>query len=200
MTDEQVKYLLDTIKGLPPYPFVMLGLFAGLRREEILALQWDCIFLDKKTPYISVQKAWRTEKNRPVISEVLKTPAARRDIPIPKCLVECLKEVKENTISNFVIADSKGEPLTYSQFQRVWQYIRVRSVKERTRYKYVNSESIKIRVKPKPGASPANNPNIVYSIDFDVTPHLLRHTYITNLIYASVDPKTVQYLAGHEEQ
>ena len=31
-----------------------------------------------------------------------------------------------------------------------------------------------------------------------VTPHLLRHTYITNLLYAGVDPKTVQYLAGHE--
>ena len=26
----------------------------------------------------------------------------------------------------------------------------------------------------------------------------LRHTYITNLIYEGVDPKTVQYLAGHE--
>lgn len=36
------------------------------------------------------------------------------------------------------------------------------------------------------------------SLDFEVTPHLLRHTYITNLIHASVDPKTVQYLAGHE--
>ena len=33
-------------------------------------------------------------------------------------------------------------------------------------------------------------------------PHELVHfggnTYITNLIHASVDPKTVQYLAGHE--
>jgi len=38
----------------------------------------------------------------------------------------------------------------------------------------------------------------VYSLDFQVTPHQLRHTYITNLIYASVDPKIVQYLAGHE--
>ena len=38
----------------------------------------------------------------------------------------------------------------------------------------------------------------VYAIDFDVTPHQLRHTYITNLLYAGVDPKTVQYLAGHE--
>jgi len=31
-----------------------------------------------------------------------------------------------------------------------------------------------------------------------VTAHQLRHTYITNLIHAGVDPKTVQYLAGHE--
>ena len=30
------------------------------------------------------------------------------------------------------------------------------------------------------------------------TPHQLWHTYITNLLYAGVDPKTVQYLAGHE--
>lgn len=36
------------------------------------------------------------------------------------------------------------------------------------------------------------------TMDFEVTPHQLRHTYITNLLYAGVDPKTVQYLAGHE--
>ena len=41
-------------------------------------------------------------------------------------------------------------------------------------------------------------PKLVYTMDFKVTPHMLRHTYITNLIYKGVDPKTVQYLAGHE--
>ena len=40
--------------------------------------------------------------------------------------------------------------------------------------------------------------HFAYTLNFDVTPHLLRHTYITNLLYAGVDPKTVQYLAGHE--
>lgn len=39
---------------------------------------------------------------------------------------------------------------------------------------------------------------IDHTMDFEVTPHQLRHTYITNLLYAGVDPKTVQYLAGHE--
>lgn len=53
-------------------------------------------------------------------------------------------------------------------------------------------------VKPKLGEHQPNNPKLVYTMDFQMTPHQLRHTYITNLIYASVDPKTVQYLAGHE--
>ena len=35
-------------------------------------------------------------------------------------------------------------------------------------------------------------------MDFQVKTHQLRRTYITNLIHANVDPKTVQYLAGHE--
>lgn len=198
LTDEQVKILLNTVRDLPPYTFVMIGLFAGLRREEILALQWDCVFLDVPTPYISVQRAWRTDHNRPVISNVLKTPAARRDVPIPKCLADRLGEVKKNSISKYVIADSNGEPLAASQFDRLWKYIKVRTAKDRTYYKYVNGQSIKYTVSAELGASSRNNHNIVYSLDFDVTPHQLRHTYITNLIAASVDPKTVQYLAGHE--
>lgn len=198
LTDQQMAVLLATVKGLPPYLFIMIGLYSGLRREEALGLQWDCVFLDAPTPYISVRRAWRSEHNRPVISTVLKTPAAKRDIPIPKCLTDCLRETKEKSISEYVIADSKGEPLSYSQFQRVWQYVVVRSTKERTYYKYVNGQSIRYTVKPTLGMKQKNNPKIEYTIDFDVTPHLLRHTYITNLLYAGVDPKTVQYLAGHE--
>lgn len=56
-----------------------------------------------------------------------------------------------------------------------------------------------ITVKPQLGKAAAHNSKVVYSLDFRVTPHQLRHTYITNLIHASVDPKTVQYLAGHEK-
>ena len=198
LTDQQVAVLLDTVKGLPPYLFVMLGLYSGLRREEILALQWDCVFLDEPTPYLSVRRAWRTEHNRPVVSTVLKSKAAKRDIPIPKCLVDCLREAKGNSHSDYVIADSNGEPLAASQFQRVWQYVVVRSTKPRNYYKYVNGQSIKYTVTPTLGMTQKNQPKIRYTLDFDVTPHQLRHTYITNLLYAGVDPKTVQYLAGHE--
>lgn len=198
LSDQQVSTLLETIKGLPPYPFVMIGLYAGLRREEILALQWDCVFLDEAVPYIAVRRAWRTVKNRPEISTTLKTPAARRDIPIPELLVNCLREEKAKSVSNFVIADSKGQPLAESQFKRVWQYIHTRSVKARIQYRYINGEPIHSTYAPKAGQRCKTKKSIVYTLDFDVTPHQLRHTYITNLIYSGVDPKTVQYLAGHE--
>lgn len=198
LTDEQVEKLLEAIKGLPPYVFVMLGLYAGLRREEILALKWDCVFLDEEAPYLTVKRAWHVEHNRPVILDELKTKSAYRNIPIPKRLFECLKEEKERSKSDFVVANRDGGPLSYTQFQRVWTYIKTRSNKERTIVKYVNGQRIKKRYKPELGTVAPHNGKVVYSLDFYVTPHQLRHTYITNLIYANVDPKTVQYLAGHK--
>lgn len=198
LTDEQVQILLDSIRGLPPYVFVMIGLYAGLRREEILALQWDCVFLDAEVPYLTVKRAWHTEHNRPVILDELKTKAARRDIPLPDCLTECLREHKATSKSDFVIANSEGGPLSYTQFKRVWQYIVTRSTKERTYVRYVNGQRIKKTVTPVLGEKAVHNNTVVYTMDFQVTPHQLRHTYITNLIYAMVDPKTVQYLAGHQ--
>ena len=50
----------------------MLGLYAGLRREEILALKWDSVYLDVGCPYLTVRRAWHTENNRPVILDELK--------------------------------------------------------------------------------------------------------------------------------
>ena len=198
LSDKQVEKLLAAIKGLPPYVFVMLGLYAGLRREEILGLKWDCVFLDREAPYLSVRRAWHSEHNRPVITTELKTKAARRDIPIPDRLLECLKEAKQQSTSEYVVANSEGGPLSYTQFKRVWQYIVTRSTKERTYVRYINGQKIVHTVTPVLGQKAGHNRRVVYSLDFKVTPHQLRHTYITNLIYASVDPKTVQYLAGHE--
>lgn len=200
LTDEQVGILLDAIRDLPPYPFVMIGLYAGLRREETLALKWDSIDLDSKTPTIKVCRAWHTVHNRPVISEQLKTRAARRVIPIPPQLVECLKSVKAKSTSDYVFASNiDGGPLSYTQFARLWKYVTVRSTKPRTYTRYLeNGEKVKHTVTPVLGEAAAHNSRVIYSMDFQVKTHQLRRTYITNLIYANVDPKTVQYLAGHE--
>lgn len=78
------------------------------------------------------------------------------------------------------------------------QFFSLDTDKERSYYRYEDGKRVKHTVTPVLGEKAAHNGKVVYSLDFEVTPHQLRHTYITNLIHASVDPKTVQYLAGHE--
>lgn len=197
LTDEQVERLLTAIEGLPPYVFVMLGLYAGLRREEILALQWDCVHLDGEAPYLAVKRAWHTEHNRPVILTELKSRAAERDIPLPERLAVCLRQAKAASTSAYVVGNREGGPLSYSQFKGLWRYIVTRTAKPRMARKLVDGKYVKYTLDPQLGEKARHNGHCVYSLDFEVTPHTLRRTYITNLIHASVDPKVVQYLAGH---
>ena len=62
---EQTAILLDSMRELPPYVFVMIGLYARLRREEILGLQWDCDLpgcygRKRRSDWnISVRRAWQ---------------------------------------------------------------------------------------------------------------------------------------------
>ena len=80
----------------------------------------------------------------------------------------------------------------------MWQYIVTRTAKERAYYRYEDGKRVKHTVIPVLREKAAHNGKVTYSLDFEVIPHQLRHTHITNLLYAGVDSKTVQYLAGHE--
>lgn len=197
LTDEQVERLLAAVEGLQTHTFIMLGVYAGLRREEILALQWDSVYLDEEAPYLTVRRAWHSENNRAVILDELKTSSSRRNIPLPDQLTYCLRKVKENSKSDYVIANRDGNPLSYTQFKRLWTFVETRTAGMKSYYRYENGMRVRHTFEAKLGEKAAHNGRVIYSLDFKVTPHQLRHTYITNLIHANVDPKTVQYLAGH---
>mgnify|MGYP004663485563 FL=1 len=95
--------------------------------------------------------------------------------------------------------ESKGHaPFTKMQYRRLWNLVEKRQAKDRVYYRYVNGIKTAFKVEAKLGEK-AKRGNFIYSIDFPVTPHLLRHTYISNLLLGGVDIKTVQYLAGHEK-
>lgn len=198
LSDEQAERLLDAVRDTPAYVFVMIGLYAGLRREEILALRWENVHLDNESPYIAVCEAWHTEHNQPVISEELKTRAARRNVPIPRSLEKCLREHRVGNKSKYVISNSKKGPLTYTEFRSLWKHIVTRTAGVKSYYRYADGKKTLHKFNAQMGTRSRNGATVCYTLDFHVTPHMLRHTYITNLISSGVDPKTVQYLAGHE--
>ena len=193
LTREQQQRLVAAVKGTKAYPFVLLCLYAGLRREEALGLQWDCVKIDGDAPHIIVKRAVKWDgKNSAIVSEKLKSGAASRNVPVPALLVECLAEERSRTKGSFVIANSEGEAMSAASFRRLWDVIRVRSC--RTVKQTVNGKEVVTELKL---GDKIRNHEIYISLDFHVTPHQLRHTYITELILAGTPIKTVQYLAGH---
>ena len=111
LTDDQSKILLDAIKETRAHLFCMIALYTGMRLEEILGLMWDCVYLDE-TPRVDVRRAVRFSGNRPVVSTTLKSNAAKRSIPIPPQLVECLKQQKDAAKTSFVMESNGKAPLT----------------------------------------------------------------------------------------
>lgn len=194
LTRQQMQTLEDAVAGTRVYPFVMIGLYAGLRREEILGLQWDCVHLDGAAPYISVRRALRWVHNRPEITTKLKTPAARRDIPIPPALVGCLADLKQTAAGNCVICDAAGAPWSMTAYRNAWRYITRRQTGTAKRTEH--GETV---LREKKLGETVRNSKVQITIDFDVTPHILRHTYITNMILSGANVKVVQYLAGHSK-
>lgn len=183
--------LLSALAGTSIYLFVFLILHTGLRREEALGLQWDCVFLDVEHPYITVRRALRWENNRAILSDELKSAAAARKIPIDPDLVAILRDEKEKDAGPFVFGGTRA--WTGTGFRRRWDAIEARSVGTKT---IVDADGNEKTIEKKLGDKVQNH-KVYVSIDFAVTPHQLRHTYITRLIQSGANIKVVQYLAGH---
>ncbi len=181
LTPDQAAALLAAVKGTQTETFCRLCLHAGLRREEALALRWDCVHLDGPAPFLEVRRALRWPTNAaPEISDRLKSKAARRDIPLPASLAAHLRAVRAATGSLFVIHNREGGQVSYSSWRSLWRVVEARTAGERGKV------GDKVR-----------NHAVVISLDFPVHPHQLRHTYCTRLILGGVDVKRVQYLMGH---
>ena len=178
-----------------------------MRPEETLGLQWDCVDLGG-VPSITVRRACRwIGNNQPEISDDLKSDAAARTMPIPPQLADALRAARAATglpesalRSRTVIASANGRPWTQAAFKSAWQAVKSRSTGtvKRKRKDPITGEMVFHEDVKRLGDKVRNHKSIV-TIDFDVTPYTLRHTYITRLILGRVSLKRVQYLAVHAD-
>lgn len=198
LSPEQVQTLLDAVADTPAETFVRLALYAGLRREEALGLQWDSVDLDSPVPSLTVERTVTFAGNRPVLDDDLKSTAAYRTIPIPKQLSEHLQKIKIACEgSGFVLTGSKSLP-TNSYWKNLWRYVTARQAGEASYRKTTGGKVEKVMFQRELGAK-SRGGDFYYSIDFHVTPHQLRHTYCTTLILSGANIKRVQYLMGHAD-
>ena len=210
LTPAQTETLLAAVEGQRIRLFCLLGLYAGLRREEICGLRWDCVTLTGPAPHIDVRRACRWPGGvGPVVEDLLKSDASWRSVPIPKILADELRKEKkslgkltgEALGARFVVGYADGTPWTLKSLQNAWGVIEARSAGTVTRKRRDpdTGEMVAVEVEKRLGDEIPNHPAVVVSIDFSVTPHILRHTYITRLVLGGVDLKRVQYLAGHAD-
>lgn len=193
LTREQCAQLEEAVRGTRVYIFVMLGLYAGLRKEEILALQWSDVDLDADPPRLTVNNALQLSGGRATLCHTLKSESAHRTIPLPENLAAALRQEKAVSTCPFVIHGKNGTHVTWQGARNLTQIIDRRApVTEAELRRRAERE----KELGRPINSRKTQKNIV-KIDFRPTPHQLRHTYITRLIESGMDVKKVQYLAGH---
>ena len=180
LSHEQENVLLEALKDTgATYLFVLMGLKTGLRRGELLGLMWDAIDLDKGE--IKVFRNLVIVNGHTQLEDTTKTKAGVRTVPVPDSLLELLKAEKAKTTSFFVFHKRDGSMMSQTAYKNLWHTVKIRHKN--------------ISFTPKKN----NHLEVKRIIDFDVTPHILRHTYITRLFEAGLDIKEVQYLAGHAD-
>lgn len=175
----------------------MIMLFAGLRRGELLALNWTDINTKKRT--ITINKAVAMVKDAPKIKPCTKTKSGMRTVNIPPILADYLEEQRNKSKTMLVCPNSNGDLMSGSSWRKLWDsYIKELNFKfgDFDGCIVIDKEGKPQKFKkPKSIKAPVKIPMVIPPI----TAHWLRHTFITNMYLAGVDVLTAKEQAGHAD-
>lgn len=175
LTEEERDLVNRTWRGHRIGHAVMIMMYCGLRRGELLALTWKDIDLEKKI--LSVNKSLLMFKNQPQVKKP-KSKAGTREIPIPNILVDALRDFPHDC--PLVCPDAKGEMMSDTGYRRAWNSYR----------HYLNLQA---------GGKDASRTKAKVQAINNITAHMLRHTYASMLYEAGVDIKSAQRFLGHAD-
>jgi len=155
-------------------PAVMIMLYAGLRRGEVMALQIPRD-VDFANLTITVREAVRFDRaGQPIVTDP-KTEAGVRTVPMLEGLANELRG-----ISGLVCKSAQGTLMSQSAWQRAWS-------------SYLNALGETLN-----GGSKRWSGENWKSVG--IRPHDLRHSYCTMLYDAGVDLKSAMLWMGHADQ
>ena len=175
VTESQITLVTHTWEGHRMGIGAMLMLYAGLRKGELLALEWSDI--DFRARIIHVTKAACMLKNITTLKGP-KSDAGIREIPIPDILYQALCKVRG--IGGLVCPSASGELMSKSSYMRLWD-------------SYMNYLG-------KCAAEASEKEVQTNTRQFEpFTAHQLRHAYATILFDAGVDIKSAQRFLGHSD-
>lgn len=101
--------------------FCLLALKTGLRRGELCGLMWSDIDFENAELTVTHNCTWPNNTGVE-ISDNLKTPCARRTVPLPNDALKALRAERSVSNSLFVFHRRDGQPLTQSSFRKMWEH------------------------------------------------------------------------------
>jgi integrase len=177
LTDDEVNLITSTFEGHRMGIPVLLLLYCGLRRGELIALTWNDVSLKNKS--INVNKAVVFGNNKAIIQSP-KTDSGVRTIPIPDTILDALRFARKGADSTMVCPAADGGIMSQIAFKRAW-------------------ESYKHYLNIQAGGRDKSRSNPKLTVIDNITPHMFRHTYATILYNAGVDVKSAQRFLGHAD-
>lgn len=180
LSKEDVEKLADKAKDEELYPLVMVTIFTGMRKGEVLGLTWDCVHLDEK--YLEVKKSlcrvndYVDDNGRTVTKLVLLEPKNKssiRKIPISDFIVDILQNhyEKQKIEKEYWKEIYCNQDLVFAKIDG--DFLSPRGVLD-DYYKLLDK----------------------YGIE-RVRFHDLRHTFASLLMESETDSKVIQELLGH---
>lgn len=120
--DKLVKFCLEAKKK--NYIGIVICLYTGIRLGELLALTWNDIDLNSGIMNIT-KTAYRIKENGTprIVVDKPKTRNSSRIIPLPKQLIEILKQVKKKSNSLYVLSTRNGGMVGTREYQKTYQRI-----------------------------------------------------------------------------
>lgn len=170
--------------GLHAGLWVLIMLLGGLRRGEMMALDWKDVHLDERI--LDVVQVAVISGNRTIIEQRAKSAAGIRTIPLCKPLWAALDSVPEPKRVGLVCLSAHGQPLTESAVSRGLETF---------------CTGIQRILSGQPALQPGRRKknDCLESAAFSFRAHDLRHTFCSMLYSSGVDVKTAAYLMGHAD-